>query len=72
MRYGKVYHLVDPKERKAFHDEGGHSRTGCPEVCGVAARIGAEVLLDIREKSRKKRLAKTPGSKGKLKVKARR
>jgi C_GCAxxG_C_C family probable redox protein len=49
IRFGKVYHLARPEERKAFHKEGGHSRTGCPEVCGVAARIAAEVILEIRE-----------------------
>jgi C_GCAxxG_C_C family probable redox protein len=50
IRYGKVYHLIDPQERKAFHDEGGHTRKGCPEVCGVAARIAAEIILELREK----------------------
>jgi C_GCAxxG_C_C family probable redox protein len=49
-RFGRVYRLVVPEERTAFHEMGGHSRTGCPEVCGVAARIAAEVLLDIKEK----------------------
>jgi C_GCAxxG_C_C family probable redox protein len=51
IRYGKVYHLINPAEREAFHEEGGHTRTGCPEVCGVAARIAAEVILNIKEKS---------------------
>lgn len=49
IRYGKVYRLSIPEERKAFHDMGGHSRKGCPEVCGVAAKIAAEIILDIRE-----------------------
>lgn len=49
-RYGKVYWLNLPEERKAFHDMGGHSRTGCPEVCGSAARIAAEVIMDIKKK----------------------
>jgi C_GCAxxG_C_C family probable redox protein len=52
-RFGRVYRLVIPEERTAFHEMGGHSRTGCPEVCGVAARIAAEVLLDIREREPK-------------------
>ena len=52
IRYGKVYHLIRPEEREAFHENGGHTRKGCPEVCGVAARIAAEVILDIKEKSR--------------------
>jgi C_GCAxxG_C_C family probable redox protein len=50
IRYGKVYRLIRPEEREAFHRDGGHSRKGCPEVCGVAARIAAEVILNIKEK----------------------
>lgn len=49
IRYGKVYRLHIPEERKAFHDMGGHSRQGCPEVCGVAARIAGQIILDIQE-----------------------
>lgn len=49
IRYGKVYRLSIPEERKAFHDMGGHGRQGCPEVCGVAAKIAAEIIFDIRE-----------------------
>jgi C_GCAxxG_C_C family probable redox protein len=52
VKYGKVYHLIDPEERQAFHHEGGHSRTGCPEVCGIAARIAAEVILEIQEQAK--------------------
>jgi C_GCAxxG_C_C family probable redox protein len=48
IRYGKVYRLCIPEERQAFHDMGGHSRKGCPEVCGIAARIAAEVILDLK------------------------
>jgi hypothetical protein len=51
IRYGKVYRLSIPEERQAFHDMGGHSQKGCPEVCGIAARIAAEVILDITESS---------------------
>jgi C_GCAxxG_C_C family probable redox protein len=48
VRYGKVYRLCIPEERQAFHDMGGHSRKGCPEVCGIAARIAGEVILDLK------------------------
>ncbi len=48
IRYGKVYHLSRPEERQAFHHDGGHARTGCPEVCGVAARLAAEAILDLQ------------------------
>jgi C_GCAxxG_C_C family probable redox protein len=50
IRYGKVYHLFIPQERQAFHEMGGHSRKGCPEICGAAAKIAAEVILGIRER----------------------
>lgn len=49
IRYGKVYRLFIPEERKAFHNMGGHGRKGCPEVCGIAARIAANIILDIKE-----------------------
>lgn len=51
IKYGKVYRLFIPEEGKAFHAMGGHGRKGCPEVCGIAARIAAEVILDIKERS---------------------
>jgi C_GCAxxG_C_C family probable redox protein len=51
IRYGKTYRLFIPEERQAFHDMGGHSRNGCPEVCGIAAQIAAEVILDIKGNS---------------------
>jgi C_GCAxxG_C_C family probable redox protein len=54
-RYGRFYHLNIPEERTAFHAMGGHSRTGCPEVCGIAARIAAESLLAIKEVSAERR-----------------
>lgn len=49
IRYGKVYRLHIPEERKAFHDMGGHGRKGCPEVCGVAAKIAGDIILDIQD-----------------------
>ena len=48
IRYGKVYKLFVPEEMEAFHNMGGHGRKGCPEVCGIAARIAAEIILDIK------------------------
>ena len=51
IKYGKVYRLFIPEEGEAFHAMGGHGRKGCPEVCGIAAKIAAEVILDIKEKS---------------------
>ena len=72
IRYGKVYRLMDPKEREAFHNEGGHSRTGCPDVCGVAARAAAEVILDLPKEAPKKKPGKTSARKPKSKTKTRR
>ena len=48
VRYGRTYRLADPQEARAFHEMGGHSRTGCPEVCGVAARTAADIILRLR------------------------
>jgi C_GCAxxG_C_C family probable redox protein len=70
LRHGRVYHLADPKEREAFHHDGGHSRTGCPEVCGVAARAAAEVILDLRKKSSKRKTARTSAPKPKSMAKS--
>jgi hypothetical protein len=50
IRYGRVYHLFIREEREAFHEMGGHGEKGCPEVCGVAARIAADVILGMKEK----------------------
>ncbi len=47
-KFGKAYRMYIPGERTAFHDAGGHSKTGCPQVCGIAARIAAEILLEKR------------------------
>jgi len=51
IRYGRAYRLYVPEESEAFHNMGGHSRKGCPEVCGIAARIAAEVIFDLKRKS---------------------
>ena len=50
IRYGKTYRLFIPEESQAFHDDGGHTRQGCPEVCGIAAKIAAEIILDLKRK----------------------
>ena len=47
IKYGKAYRLCIPEEAQAFHNMGGHGRKGCPEVCGIAARIAAEVIFDL-------------------------
>ena len=48
---GRTYHLYEDEDREKFHEDGGHERTGCPGVCGKAARIAAEIILREQEKS---------------------
>ena len=48
IRHGKTYRLYIPEEREAFHNAGGHGPQGCPVVVGIAARIAAEVILDLK------------------------
>jgi len=48
---GRTYRLYDDEDRERFHEDGGHERTGCPGVCGKAARIAAEIILREREET---------------------
>jgi C_GCAxxG_C_C family probable redox protein len=50
LRYGRSFRMYIDEERKMFHEAGGHTREGCPGVCGKAARIAAEIILREREK----------------------
>ena len=54
IRYGKVYRLYIPEERDAFHNMGGHGRKGCPEVCGIAAQTGGEIILRLMNERKKR------------------
>ena len=45
--YGRSYDLADEKDRQAFLDAGGHSETGCPKVCGIAAQVVAETIIEL-------------------------
>jgi C_GCAxxG_C_C family probable redox protein len=49
--YGRTYRLFVPEEMEAFENAGGHSRKGCPEVCGIAARTAAGIILDMKKGS---------------------
>ena len=49
IRFGRAYRLDDPEEVTAFHAAGGHSRSGCPDVCGIAASTAADIILRLRE-----------------------
>ena len=48
LLYGRVYRLYIPEEREALHSLGGERGLGCAKVCGIAARIAADVILDIK------------------------
>ncbi len=48
--YGRSYRMYIDEERQMFHDAGGHTREGCPGVCGKAARLTAEFILREQEK----------------------
>ena len=45
--YGRSFNLADDRERQAFLDAGGHSETGCPKVCGIAAKVVAEKIMEL-------------------------
>ena len=45
--YGRSFNMVDDEGRQEFLDAGGHSETGCPKVCGIAAQVAAEKILDL-------------------------
>lgn len=47
---GRSYRLYDDEDRERFHEDGGHERTGCPGVCGKAAGIATEIILEIWQK----------------------
>jgi C_GCAxxG_C_C family probable redox protein len=49
-RYGKVFRLFNSEEREAFKHINAESPKGCPDVSGTAARIVAEIILDVLEK----------------------
>jgi C_GCAxxG_C_C family probable redox protein len=46
--YGRAFNLNDKTEYQAFLDAGGHSDTGCPKVCGIAAQLGAALLNKLQ------------------------
>jgi len=43
---GRSYRMYDDEDRERFHNDGGHTREMCPGVCGKAAGIAAEIILD--------------------------
>ncbi len=49
--YGRPFNMLDPVDRQAFLDAGGHSAQGCPKVCSVAAQVAGEVLMGWEKRS---------------------
>lgn len=47
--YGRSFDIRDPGERELFLEAGGHSDEGCYKVCGIAAEVAAERLMELRE-----------------------
>ena len=45
--YGRAFDMMDPDDYKGFLDAGGHGDEGCLKVCGVAAQVGAEKILEL-------------------------
>lgn len=46
--YGRPFRLYEPEELAAFEGAGGHKPEGCPSVCRKAAKIAANIILDLR------------------------
>ncbi|MFH1091988.1 MAG: C-GCAxxG-C-C family protein [Pseudomonadota bacterium] len=46
--FGRSFRVYIPEEREAFIEAGAHNRETCPEVCGVAARLAAEIIWDYQ------------------------
>jgi C_GCAxxG_C_C family probable redox protein len=44
---GRYYDFFNSEDAEAWHKDGGLDK--CPGVCAVAARIGAEVILELRK-----------------------
>ncbi len=47
--FGRPFRLHEEKEYEAFLAAGGHGPEGCPVVCGKAAKVAAEKILDLRD-----------------------
>jgi hypothetical protein len=44
--FGRSFDLNDPVDYQAFLEMGGHENHGCPKVCGIAAEVGATMILN--------------------------
>ena len=46
--YGKWFRLYKQEDYEAFEAAGGHGPKGCPSVCSKAAKIAANIILDLK------------------------
>ncbi|MEM2210753.1 MAG: C-GCAxxG-C-C family protein [Nitrososphaerales archaeon] len=46
--YSMCFNMRDQRGYEQFLLAGGHSREGCPKVCGFAAKTMAEIILRLR------------------------
>jgi len=53
MKWGRHFNLADPKEYEDFQKAGGYAE--CSKVVGKAARLAAEMILELREKEGEKK-----------------
>jgi len=44
---GRSFNLANKVDYQAFLTAGGHSEFGCPKVCGIAAGVAAEKILEL-------------------------
>jgi len=44
---GRSFNLANKMDYQAFLAAGGHSEFGCPKVCGIAAEVAAEKILEL-------------------------
>ena len=45
--YGRSFKMYEDEDYEAFLEAGGHDPEGCPGVCAKAARIAANIILDL-------------------------
>lgn len=46
--YGRSFDMSQEADYQAFLEAGGHSDKGCPRVCGIAAQVAAEGILELK------------------------
>jgi len=47
--YGRAFDMTDKDDYQAFLAAGGHGDNGCLKVCGIAAEVAAEKIIEIQQ-----------------------